>query len=76
MEKLEKLLEKFDKNGLPDLPPEIMGNRFQKGNEMTDKILSLERSWKDIVEFSQDLSKPERVIQEALWEIFTTGTGL
>lgn len=73
MEKLERLLIQYNNNGLPDLPPEIMGTRFRTSDEKTDKMLSLERTWRDIVQFSQDLSKSDRIIHEALWEIFTTG---
>ena len=77
MEKLESLLSLYARQGLPSLPPEIMGTRgLSVRGEATDKMLSLERSWRELVQFSHELTKQDRILQEAIWEIFTTGMAL
>ena len=44
-----------------------------RGHQVDEQILTLERSWKNRVEFPNDLPKIEMVAQEAIWEIIYTG---
>ena len=49
-----------------------MGTRLRISKEETDIMLSLEPSWKSIVQFHENLTKVQRITQEAIWEIFTS----
>ena len=42
------------------------------GHQVDEQILTLEKSWKNRVEFPDDLPKIEKVAQEAIWEIIYT----
>ena len=68
------LKRSYETGGLPALPPEIMGTSLEVnwGHQVDEQILTLEKSWKNRVEFPDDLPKIEKVAQEAIWEIIYT----
>ena len=43
---VEILLESYEKNALPELPPGFMGTHFVRSDDRINRLLQLEASWK------------------------------
>lgn len=43
---VEALLESYEQEGLPELPPGFMGTHFVRSDDRINRLLQLETSWK------------------------------
>ncbi|XP_076796703.1 pleckstrin homology domain-containing family G member 6 isoform X3 [Arvicanthis niloticus] len=67
---LEVRLHTFSMFGMPRLPPE--DRRHWEIGERGDSILTIEKSWKELVPGHKEMSRELCHQQEALWELLTT----
>ncbi|XP_028610210.1 pleckstrin homology domain-containing family G member 6 [Grammomys surdaster] len=67
---LEVRLHTFSMFGMPRLPPE--DRRHWEIGERGDSVLTMEKSWKELVPGHKEMSRELCHQQEALWELLTT----
>lgn len=70
IEELTDRLQRFDLYGIPSLPAKYEHETI-KYDDIPD-LMSMETSWREIIDETIEMPKDEIMIQESIWEIFRT----